>query len=179
MSKEGIARGVCISAAYYGSHWTDWREAVVLIRLLSLGIRHSLQVYSQGINAMVTALYAALLGIFFSVLSARVIALRGVTPLRWLAFNNYGEKALERSVRAHGNFVEYVPMILVMMYLAEVGDLSDMRLHITGLLLLVGRLMHGICFGFMEFNMPLRVGGTVLTLAALVNISISLLIVSI
>ena len=135
--------------------------------------------YSQGINAMVTALYAALLGIFFSVLSARVIALRGVTPLRWLAFNNYGEKALERSVRAHGNFVEYVPMVLVLMYLAEVSDLSDMRLHITGLLLLVGRLMHGICFGFMEFNMPLRVGGTVLTLAALVNISISLLIVSI
>ncbi len=128
---------------------------------------------------MVTALYAAFLGIFFTVLSARVIALRGVSPLRWLAFNNYGELALERSVRAHGNFIEYVPMVLIMMYLAEIGDLSDMRLHITGLLLLVGRLMHGICFGFMEFNMPLRVGGTVLTLAALVNISISLLIVSI
>ena len=129
---------------------------------------------------MITALYAALLGMFFIVLSARVIALRGITPLRWLAFNNnYVEKALERSVRAHGNFVEYVPMILVLMYLAEVGGLSDMRLHITGLLLLVGRLMHGICFGFLEFNMPLRVGGMVLTLAALVNISISLLIVSI
>ena len=70
-------------------------------------------------------------------------------------------------------------MILVLMYLAEVGGLSDMRLHITGLLLLVGRLMHGICFGFLEFSMPLRVGGMVLTLAALVNISISLLIVSI
>jgi uncharacterized membrane protein YecN with MAPEG domain len=69
--------------------------------LLGIAIRHSLQVYSQGINAMLTALYAALLGIFFTVLSARVIALRGVTPLRWLAFNNYGEKALERSVRAH------------------------------------------------------------------------------
>ena len=93
---------------------------------------------------MVTALYAAFLGIFFTVLSARVIALRGVSPLRWLAFNNYGELALERSVRAHGNFIEYVPMVLIMMYLAEIGDLSDMRLHITGLLLLVGRLMHGL-----------------------------------
>jgi uncharacterized protein len=147
--------------------------------LLSLAIRHSIQMNSQEITAMITALYAALLGIFFSVLSARVIALRGVTPLHWLAFNNYGEKALKRSVRAHGNFVEYVPMVLVLMYLAEGSDLSDMRLHITGLLLLVGRLMHGICFGFMEFNMPLRVVGMVLTLAALVNISISLLIVSI
>ena len=45
-------------------------------------------------NLMVTALYAAFLGIFFTVLSARVIALRGVSPLRWLAFNNYGELAL-------------------------------------------------------------------------------------
>ena len=70
-------------------------------------------------------------------------------------------------------------MVLLLMYLAEVSDLSDMRLHITGLALLIGRLMHGICFGFMEFNMPLRVGGMVLTLVALVNISISLLIVSI
>ena len=108
-----------------------------------------------------------------------MLALRGVTPLTWLAFNNYGDKTLERSVRAHGNFVEYVPIVLLLMYLAEVSDLSDMRLHITGLALLIGRLMHGICFGFMEFNMPLRVGGMVLTLVALVNISISLLIVSI
>ena len=154
-------------------------DHVMICELLCFIIEHSIQVYSQGINAMVTALYAALLGMFFTVLSARVIALRGVTPLRWLAFNNYGEKALERSVRAHGNFVEYVPMILVLMYLAEISDLSGMRLHITGLLLLLGRLMHGICFGFLEFNMPLRVGGMVLTLAALVNISISLLIVSI
>ena len=135
--------------------------------------------YSQGINVMVTALYAALLGIFFTVLTARVLALRGVTPLRWLAFNNYGDNALERSVRAHGNFIEYVPMVLFLMYLAEVSDLSDMRLHITGLALLIGRLMHGICFGFMAFNMPLRVGGMVLTLVALVNISISLLILSV
>lgn len=128
---------------------------------------------------MVTVIYAALLGIFFVVLSSRVIALRGVRPLRWLAFNNYGEMALERSVRAHGNFVEYVPMVLILMYLAEVSDLSDLRLHITGLMLLIGRLMHGICFGFLRFSMPLRVGGTLLTLAALVNISISLLIISI
>ena len=39
---------------------------------------------------MITALYAALLGIFFTVLTLRVLALRGVTPLKWLAFNNFG-----------------------------------------------------------------------------------------
>jgi hypothetical protein len=38
--------------------------------------------------------------------------------------------------------------------------------------------MHGVCFGFMEFNMPLRLGGMVLTLLALINISVSLLIVA-
>ena len=68
---------------------------------------------------MVTAFYAALLGIFFTVLTLRVLALRGVTPLKWLAFNNFGAQAFERSVRAHGNFIEYVPMVLLMMYLQK------------------------------------------------------------
>jgi len=127
---------------------------------------------------MITALYAALLGIFFTVLTLRVLALRGVTPLKWLAFNNFGAQALERAVRAHGNFIEYVPMVLLMMYFAEAAELSPLRVHITGGLLLLGRVMHGICFGFMKFNMPLRIGGMVLTLLALINISVSLLIVA-
>jgi uncharacterized membrane protein YecN with MAPEG domain len=98
--------------------------------------------------------------------------------LKWLAFNNFGAQALERSVRAHGNFIEYVPMVLLMMYFAEVAELSELRLHITGTMLLLGRVMHGICFGFLEFNMPLRFGGMVLTLLALINISVSLLVVA-
>ena len=114
----------------------------------------------------------------FSVLTLRVLALRGVTPLKWLAFNNFGVQALERAVRAHGNFIEYVPMVLLMMYFAEAAELSPLRVHITGGLLLLGRVMHGICFGFMKFNMPLRFGGMVLTLLALINISVSLLIVA-
>lgn len=127
---------------------------------------------------MITAFYASLLGLFFTILTFRVLALRGVTLLKWLAFNNFGAQALERSVRAHGNFIEYVPMVLLMMYLAEAADLSSLRLHITGALLFLGRVMHGVCFGFMEFNMPLRFGGMVLTLLALINISVSLLIVA-
>ena len=128
---------------------------------------------------MLTPIYASLLGLFFAVLSLRVIALRGVPPLKWLAFNNYGEKALERAVRAHGNFIEYTPLILILLYLAEVNELSDPRLHLTGIFLLVGRLMHGICFGYMEHSPVMRIGGVVLTLLALINISLSLLIISI
>ena len=127
---------------------------------------------------MITAFYASLLGLFFTILTFRVLALRGVTLLKWLAFNNFGAQALERSVRAHGNFIEYVPMVLLMMYFAEAAELSPLRVLITGSLLLLGRVMHGICFGFMKFNMPLRFGGMVLTLLALINISVSLLIVA-
>ena len=127
---------------------------------------------------MITAFYGALLGLFFTILTLRVLALRGITSLKWLAFNNFGAQALDRSVRAHGNFIEYVPMVLLMMYFAEVAELSALRLHITGTMLLLGRVMHGICFGFLEFNMPLRFGGMVLTLLALINISVSLLIVA-
>ena len=52
---------------------------------------------------MITAFYASLLGLFFTILTFRVLALSGVTLLKWLAFNNFGAQALERSVRAHGN----------------------------------------------------------------------------
>ena len=40
---------------------------------------------------------------------------------------------------------------------------------------LLGRLMHGICMGFMEKSVVLRSGGTILTLLPLLGISVLLL----
>ena len=56
---------------------------------------------------MISTLFTSLLAIWLLILSARVIALRGASFLKFFAFNNFGEKALSRSVRAQGNFIEY------------------------------------------------------------------------
>ena len=57
---------------------------------------------------MISTLFTSILAIWLLILSARVIALRGASFLKFFAFNNFGEKALSRSVRAQGNFIESV-----------------------------------------------------------------------
>ena len=109
------------------------------------------------------------------VLSFRVIALRGGPGLGWLKFGYTGEKALTRSIRAQGNLIEYAPMFLILMFIAESGGVSSFSLHYYGGTFLLGRLMHGICMGFMEKSVVLRSGGTILTLLPLLGISVLLL----
>ena len=99
---------------------------------------------------MATTLYGALLGLWLVVLSFRVIALRGGPGLGWLKFGYTGEQALTRSIRAQGNLIEYAPMFMILMFIAESGGVSSFSLHYYGGTFLLGRLMHGICMGFME-----------------------------
>ena len=93
----------------------------------------------------------------------------------WLNFGNTGEQAVTRSVRAQGNLIEYAPMFVILMFLAESGGVSSFSLHYYGGTFLFGRLMHGICMGFMEKSVILRSGGTILTLLPLLGISVLLL----
>ena len=124
---------------------------------------------------MATTLYGALLGLWLVILSLRVIALRGGPGMGWLNFGNTGEQALTRSVRAQGNLIEYAPMFVILMFLAESGGVSSFSLHYYGGTFLLGRLMHGTCMGFMEKSVLLRSGGIILTLLPLLGISVLLL----
>ena len=116
---------------------------------------------------MITALYASLLALWLVFLSFRVIALRGSPVFAFLNINTDDEEMLQRAIRAQGNLTEYAPMMLILLYLLEISDANPSTLHALGLAFLIGRLMHGICFGFMKSSMPLRIGGTVLTLTPL------------
>ena len=93
---------------------------------------------------MATTLYGALLGLWLVILSLRVIALRGGPGMGWLNFGYTGEQALTRSVRAQGNLIEYAPMFVILMFLAESGGVSSFSLHYYGGTFLLGRLMHGV-----------------------------------
>ena len=124
---------------------------------------------------MATTLYGALLGLWLVILSLRVIALRGGPGMGWLNFGYTGEQALTRSVRAQGNLIEYAPMFVILMFLAESGGVSSFSLHYYGGTFLLGRLMHGTCMGFMEKSVILRAGGTILTLLPLLGISVLLM----
>ena len=123
----------------------------------------------------VTPLYAAALTALFLVLSGRVITYRRAHKV---SLGDGGDRVLERRMRAQGNFAEYAPLGLILLMGAELAGAQALWLHLTGGLLLVGRLMHGIGFSFLHHSMALRVGGMVLTLSALALGAISGLIAS-
>ena len=120
---------------------------------------------------MITGTYASLLAILLVGLSFRVIALRGTPALKWFAFGNDGEETLQRAVRGQGNLIEYTPIFLILLLVAEMGGLNENALHSYGTVFLVARLMHGLCFGLLKFSKVLRVGGTLLTLFSILGLA--------
>jgi uncharacterized membrane protein YecN with MAPEG domain len=112
---------------------------------------------------IVTPIYAGLLAILFFVLSYRVILLRG----HGASLGDGGNPALLRRIRAHGNFAEYVPFILLMMGMLELSHFSVYLLHALGIALVVARLLHGYALSFTEKFKFGRFWGTALTFALL------------
>ncbi|RVT93978.1 MAPEG family protein [Sphingomonas crocodyli] len=51
---------------------------------------------------------------------------------------------LEARMRAHSNFVEYTPFILILMGLIELARGTSTTLWVIGIIYIVGRLLHGI-----------------------------------
>ncbi len=112
----------------------------------------------------ITPLYAGLLAFWFLVLSVRVVQQRG----HGVSLGHGDDQVLLRRIRAHGNFAEYVPLILVLMGMLELGGLNKMVLHALGATLLVARLLHGIALSFTEKWKFGRFWGTLLTFILLV-----------
>jgi len=123
---------------------------------------------------VITPFYAALLTLFYIILSFNVIR------NRWRYKQSLGagkEAQLEKSIRAHGNFSEYVPLVIIMMSFLEHGKESALSLHFFGIALIVGRLSHAIGIGIQAPN-SLRILGMVATFTCLIGTSIKLIILS-
>lgn len=113
---------------------------------------------------IITALYAGLLAPILVLLSVRVI---GQRRLARVAIGHGEDKALLRRMRVHANFIEYVPMALILMALAENLKTTPLLLHVMGLALLVGRLLHAYGVSQDRENLNLRVTGMALTFTAI------------
>ena len=125
----------------------------------------------------ITPAYAGICAIVFIVLSTRVIAQRRDAKVSLGAGDHDG---LQRAIRAHGNFAEYVPFALLLMGFAEVQGLPPWILHLLGLCLLLGRGAHafGITrsrenFRFRVFGMSLTFG--VIGIAGMANLAVALM----
>lgn len=106
----------------------------------------------------ISSLFAALLSIMLVFLSLIVI----VTRMKSKIDLGDGDNAqLIRRIRAHGNFVEYAPIGLIVLGLTEASGAGATWLWTLGTLLLAGRILHAT--GMIVVIQPLRVAGTMLT----------------
>jgi len=112
----------------------------------------------------ITALYAGIFAIFALFLSFKAGSLRGKTGISVL----YGEPQnmeLAEKVRVHQNFLEYVPMIIILMGAIELNAGSSIFLHVVGVALIVSRIAHAIGLKADNIGHPGRLvgaGGTAL-----------------
>jgi uncharacterized membrane protein YecN with MAPEG domain len=113
-----------------------------------------------------TALYALPLGAIYLALWMDIARTRGAMKV---SIGDAGDTTLLLRIRRHGNFVEWVPMVLIMMMLGEGLGAPAMYLHISGALLLLGRVVHP--FGLKADNAahPLRYLGNSSNILALLN----------
>lgn len=72
---------------------------------------------------------------------------------------------LLRRVRAHGNFIEYVPIALILLALAEAAGTSDALLWTMAALLVAGRALHIV--GILRTVIPARAAGMLMTFASI------------
>ena len=114
----------------------------------------------------VTPLYALALGLIFLILFMRVSSVRSDAKI---SYGDGGNALLLQRMRQHGNFIEWVPFVLILMILAEGMGAPALYIHISGVLLVVGRIAHP--FGLKPDNAghPLRYIGNGTNMLATAN----------
>lgn len=113
---------------------------------------------------MITTLYAAVLGLIFIGLSLWVI--RG----RWkykISLGHGNNKELQRRIRIHANFTEYVPLSLLLLVLVELEAPPVYAVHTLGCTLVAARLLHIRGLLDKPAKFPYRVTGIVLNLTVI------------
>jgi hypothetical protein len=112
----------------------------------------------------VTLATAGALGLVYLVLSVRVV--RGRFTNR-VSLGDGGQPVMQRRIRAHGNFGEYVPFLLILMALLEASGASHVILAGAGIALVIGRISHAIGIEIPKAPNPYRFIGGLITFGML------------
>ena len=123
----------------------------------------------------VTGFYLALLVLIYAVLALQVARLRRGNRVLFGDGENLG---LRCAIRVHANFIEYVPIIALLVAMLEMSGLSTTRVHVLMGALLVARLLHPLGMyskpGTWQFSAG-RVGGILITIGVLIAAALSAL----
>jgi uncharacterized membrane protein YecN with MAPEG domain len=124
----------------------------------------------------ITAFYLAILALLYAVLALQVARIRRDNRV---LFGDADDAKLRTAIRVHANFIEYVPIITLLVALLEMSGMATTRVHLLMGGLLLSRLLHPMGMaarpGTWQFNIG-RVAGILLTFAVLIAAAISGLI---
>lgn len=121
---------------------------------------------------IITPLFAAIFGLIYIALSINVVRYRLSNKISLGAGDN---KNLERAIRTHGNFFEYVPFALLLMWFIETLTLSAGEVFWLGSILLIARVSHAFGMFYPKQLILLRQLGIVATFGVIIKACISLI----
>lgn len=87
----------------------------------------------------VTPIFAAIFSLLYIVLSLGVIHHR---RKKKIAYGDGGDRQLNVAIRVHGNFAEYVPLSLLLLWFLETVAYEASLTFVLACILLVARLVH-------------------------------------
>ena len=87
----------------------------------------------------ITATYLGVLGLLYAFLGLRVARFRRGNKI---AFGDADNLYLRSAIRAHANFAEYVPIIVIMNALLEMGGAPAAQMHVLLGTLTLSRVLH-------------------------------------
>jgi len=123
----------------------------------------------------ITATYLAVLALLYTILAVQVGRLRMRDRA---AFGDNGSLPLRSAIRAHANFIEYVPIITLMVAMLEMSGLAAAWVHLLMAALLVSRLLHPLGMYAAPNTLQFRVcrgGGITITLVLLLACALTIL----
>jgi uncharacterized protein len=109
------------------------------------------------IRVPITALYAGVYALLLLVLAARVSRHRMRLKV---GLGDGGDPGLTRAIRVHGNSVEWMLPMLVLLLVAELNHANALFLHACGSIFLVARVVHAVGLSRASGTSPGRFGGT-------------------
>ena len=91
----------------------------------------------------ITILYAGVLGLMAIGLGATAGLYRGK---HGISIGDGGDQELTLRMRRHANFVENVPLALILISLLEMQAVSNIAIHALGAAVVLGRILHWVGF---------------------------------
>jgi uncharacterized membrane protein YecN with MAPEG domain len=117
---------------------------------------------------MITSFYTALLALLLILLIVNIARFRyGLKVGLGEGDGSAAHLTLKKAVRAHGNFIETVPLALLLMMGLEYLSIAPLYLHMFGSLLVLSRILHFYGLSKSDETSAGRMSGMIITMLLL------------